>query len=156
MLNHARKELAPFYPTYADFEPLDLKNPIPYEKQPMQLAPLKEDGSPDIDALDAQFSEKYLADKRNPRWVAKPTVACLWARTVKCKNCRATLSRFAFPFTWDFIEGVPLSKYSGGYLHSLEWIIKVIEHISATTIPKSVVGQVNKNVLQRKMYKNSS
>ena len=29
--------------------------------------------------------------KRNPRWVAKPTVAYLWARTVKCKNCRATI-----------------------------------------------------------------
>ena len=28
---------------------------------------------------------------RNPRWVAKPTVAYLWARTVTCKQCRATL-----------------------------------------------------------------
>src|SRR5262249_1821847 len=25
----------------------------------------------------------------NPRWIAKPTVAYLWARTVTCKNCRA-------------------------------------------------------------------
>jgi putative DNA methylase len=183
VLNEARKELAPFYPTYADFEPLDRKLPKPYEKQPMQLVPLKEDlpaprpglffvyvieceggshyigqtddiqrrwqehlagkaadwtkthrpikiahfeefssreeavkresdlktgfgrkwvkeliasgrarqagGTADIDALNAEFSEEYLADKKNPRWVAKPTVAYLWARTVKCKNCRA-------------------------------------------------------------------
>jgi adenine-specific DNA methylase len=89
VLNEARKELAPFYPTYADFEPLDLKHPKSYEKQEMRLVPLKDDGTPDIDALNAEFSEKYLRDKKNPRWVAKPTVAYLWARTVKCKNCRA-------------------------------------------------------------------
>ena len=91
VLNNARKELAPFYPTYADFEPLDLKNPKPYEKQPMQVVPLKEDSTPDIDSLNAEFSEEYLREKRNPRWVAKPTVAYLWARTVTCKNCRATI-----------------------------------------------------------------
>ena len=91
VLNEARKELAPFYPTYADFEPLNLKNPKPYETLEMRLVPLKDDGTPDIDALNAEFSEAYMADKRNPRWVAKPTVAYLWARTVTCKNCRATL-----------------------------------------------------------------
>ena len=57
----------------------------------MRLVPLKEDGTPDIDALNTEFSKEYLADKRNPRWVAKPTVAYFWARTVKCKNCRATI-----------------------------------------------------------------
>ena len=89
VLNHARKELAPFYPTYADFEPIDLKHPNPYEKQPLRLVPLRDDGIPDIDALNADFSKQYLADDCNPRWIAKPTVAYLWARTVKCKNCRA-------------------------------------------------------------------
>ncbi|MBW1896940.1 MAG: DUF1156 domain-containing protein, partial [Deltaproteobacteria bacterium] len=84
-------ELAPFYPTYADFEPIDLKHPNPYEKQPMRLVPSKDDGTPNIDALNGEFSKEYLADKRNPRWVAKPTVAYLWARTVKCKNCRADI-----------------------------------------------------------------
>lgn len=91
VLNHARRELARFYPTYADFEPLDLKNPKPYEKQPMRLVPLKDDGTPDVDSLNDDFSKEYLAEKRNPRWVAKPTVAYLWARTVTCKNCRATI-----------------------------------------------------------------
>lgn len=91
VLDRARRELAQYYPVYADFEPLDLKNPKPYERLPMQLVPLKDDGNPNIDVLNKEFSEEYLTDKRNPRWVAKPTVAYLWARTVTCKNCRATL-----------------------------------------------------------------
>ncbi len=89
VLNQARKELAPFYPTYADFEPSDLKHPNPYEKQPMRLVPLKDDGTHNNDALNADFSKEYLKDKRNPRWVAKPAVAYLWARTVVCKHCRS-------------------------------------------------------------------
>ncbi|MCZ7591040.1 MAG: DUF1156 domain-containing protein [Kiritimatiellae bacterium] len=96
VLNRARRELAAFYPTYADFEPLkltakDTASAKAYEKRPMQLVPLKDDGTPDIDTLNKKFSKEYLADKRNPRWVAKPTVAHLWARSVKCKNCRATI-----------------------------------------------------------------
>jgi putative DNA methylase len=88
VLDAARKELAPFYPVYADFEPLD-KDKKSYEQQPMQLVPLKNDGTPDIDGLNAQFSADYLSVKANPRWVPNPTVAYLWARTVICKNCRA-------------------------------------------------------------------
>ncbi|MBN2055103.1 DUF1156 domain-containing protein [bacterium] len=91
VLNEARKELAPFYPTYADFEPLDLKNPYPYERLDMRLAPLKPDGTPDIEGMNGEFSKEYLSDRRNPRWVGKPTVAYLWARTVTCKNCRAVV-----------------------------------------------------------------
>jgi adenine-specific DNA methylase len=89
VLARARKELARFYPTYADFEAL--RPGKVYERQPMRLVPLREDGTADIAALNAEFSKDYLADKRNPRWVAKPTVAYLWARTVTCKNCRATV-----------------------------------------------------------------
>lgn len=90
VLDRARRELAAYYPTYADFEPIK-KGHIAYEHQPMQLVPLKEDGTPDIDSLNDEFTEEYLEDKRNPRWIAKPTVAYLWARTVTCKNCRATV-----------------------------------------------------------------
>ena len=85
VLNLARRELARYYPTYADFEPLK-KDQIAYEHQPIRLVPLKEGGTPDTDSLNAEFTVDYLADKRNPRWVAKPTVAYLWARTVTCKN----------------------------------------------------------------------
>ena len=91
VLDKARRELAPFYPTYADFEPLDPREAKPFEPKPMRPVPLKEDGTPDIDVLNADFSPDYLKDKGNPRWVAKTTVAYLWARTVTCKNCRATV-----------------------------------------------------------------
>lgn len=91
ILDRARQELAEFYPTYADFEPPNKNNPKPYEKQPMKLVPLNEDGRTDVDGLNAEFSEEYLADGRNPRWIEKQTVAYLWARTVECKNCRATI-----------------------------------------------------------------
>ena len=90
VLDRARRELAQYYPTYADFEPLK-KDHVAYEHQPMRLVPLKEDGTPDIDGLNSEFTAEYLEDKRNPRWIAKPTVAYLWARTVTCKNCRATV-----------------------------------------------------------------
>lgn len=91
VLDRARRELAQYYPTYADFEPLNMSQSKPYEKQSMRLVPLKDDGQPDVDGLNSEFSEEYLTDGRNPRWIAKPTVAYLWARTVKCKNCRATI-----------------------------------------------------------------
>lgn len=91
VLKNARHDLARFYPTYADFEPLPGGHPKPYEKQPMRLVPLREDGTPDMDTLNGDFSEAYLHDKSNPRWIAKPTVAYLWARTVACKNCRAVI-----------------------------------------------------------------
>jgi adenine-specific DNA methylase len=108
VLDRARRELARFYPTYADFEPLT-PHPRPLslgergDREAVgegvrgaqilgpKLVPLKEDGEPDIDALNAEFGEEYLKDETNPRWVVKPTVAYLWARTVKCKNCRATI-----------------------------------------------------------------
>ena len=89
VLQQARKDLAKFYPTYADFEPLDKSGD--WEKRPMKLVPLDEECKPDIDALNAEFDENYLSDPAKPRWIAKPTVAYLWARTVTCKNCRATI-----------------------------------------------------------------
>ncbi len=90
VLIRARRELAQYYPTYAEFEPIK-KDHIAYEHQPMRLVSLKDDCTPDVDALNGEFTDEYLADKRNPRWIAKPTVAYLWARTMTCKNCRATV-----------------------------------------------------------------
>lgn len=91
ILQHSRKTLANCYPVYADFEPIDKNNAKPYEKQDMRLVPLNSDGIPDISVLNSNFSIEYLADKRNPVWVAKPTIAYLWARTVICKNCRVII-----------------------------------------------------------------
>ncbi len=97
VLERARQELAEFYPTYADFEPLPLTPkeqrdglvPYSYEHRARQLVPLDPNGRPEVAKLNADFDAAYLKDKCNPRWVAKPTVAYLWARTVTCKNCRA-------------------------------------------------------------------
>jgi putative DNA methylase len=90
VLGRARRELASYYPTYADFEPIT-KDQVAYEHRPMQLVPIRDDGIADEAVLNADFTQEYLEDKRNPRWVAKPAVAYLWARTVTCKNCRATI-----------------------------------------------------------------
>ena len=90
VLTAARKRLAAFYPVYADFEPID-EDMKSYEQLPMRLVPVNKDGSPDVHALNAEFSADYLKLKSNPRWIAKPTVAYLWARTATCKNCRASI-----------------------------------------------------------------
>lgn len=90
VLDHSRRKLAHFYPTYAEWEPVK-KNLRPFEPQPMRLVPRNNDSTANTEGLNADLSEKYLAGETNPRWVPKPTVAYLWARTVTCKNCRATI-----------------------------------------------------------------
>ena len=89
VLARARRELAAYYPTYADFQPLTPD--ADFEPRPMRLLDSDENGVPMLDPLNAELDAAYLRDPRNPRWVAKPTVAYLWARTVPCKLCRATL-----------------------------------------------------------------
>ena len=90
VLARARKQLASYYPTYAEFVPLasDSEDSSP---PPMQLLEVDTEGVAQIDPLNAAFDADYLKDPRNPRWIAKPTVAYFWARTVTCKQCRATL-----------------------------------------------------------------
>ena len=89
VLAQARKELASYYPTYADLQALTPNRDV--DPRTIQLLELDDDGTAKLDPLNADFSEAYLKDPDNPRWVAKPTVAYLWARTVACKQCRATL-----------------------------------------------------------------
>ena len=90
VLARARKQLAAYYPTYAEFVPpaADGEDSSP---PPMQLLEVDVEGVAQLDPLNAEFDADYLKDPRNPRWIAKPTVAYLWARTVTCKQCRATL-----------------------------------------------------------------
>ena len=54
----------------------------------MLLAPDPQ-GRVSVEALNAALDPLDLEDPRNPRWVAKPTVAYLWARTAECGHCRA-------------------------------------------------------------------
>lgn len=90
VLKEVRKKLAHRYPTYAEFQPLK-PGGKPFEPRPLQLLEPDEDGNVDVGPLNAGYAKPYLDDPRNPRWVAKPTVAYLWARTVRCKGCRATI-----------------------------------------------------------------
>ena len=90
VLARARKDLAFRYPTYAEFVSLTVDSE--YEARPKSvLLEIDEGGIPQLDSLNARYDSAYLHDPRNPRWVAKPTVAYLHARTVACKQCRAIL-----------------------------------------------------------------
>ena len=97
VLAGARRELAARYPVYADFEPKRRKGrrrdydlpDIAFEPRPTRRLEPDDEGRVSVDALNREFGEDYLEDERNPRWVAKPPVAYLWARTAKCAGCRA-------------------------------------------------------------------
>ena len=90
VLAGVRSVMAERYPTYAEFQPLE-PGGLPFEKRSLVLLVPDETGETDAGPLNDAFDAVYLKDPRNPRWVAKPTVAYLWARTVRCKGCRATL-----------------------------------------------------------------
>ena len=100
ILAAARRELAERYPTYAEFEPVIKRKrrggapTLPQvrftPRRPELLLP-DEAGRVSTTALNAEFDTDYLDDERHPRWVAKPTVAYLWARTAQCGSCRAEI-----------------------------------------------------------------
>lgn len=90
VLGQARKELARYYPTYAEYCAIKPYRWVELDTdEPLKLMPVDENGEPQIGLLNAGFDAAYLDNPANPRWVAKPTVAYLWARTVQCKACRA-------------------------------------------------------------------
>ena len=99
VLLRTRRELAERYPTYAEFEPLRRKRRgktkvLPerrYRRRPLELLTPDANGEVSTDNLNAGFDSLYLEDETNPRWIAKPTVAYLWARTVRCGGCRAEI-----------------------------------------------------------------
>ena len=99
VLGNVRRELAGRYPTWAEFEPVRRKGRAkmtilvrrsyrPRDPQPLEPGP---DGRVSVRALNAEFDSLYLEDEANPRWVAKPVVAYLWARTAECGGCRAEI-----------------------------------------------------------------
>ena len=90
VLARVRATLAHRYPTFAEFQALS-DSGRSFESRPLVLLEPDAGGKTDIGPLNERFDAVYLKDPRNPRWVAKPTVACLWARTVRCKGCRATV-----------------------------------------------------------------
>lgn len=92
VLKEARRDLAGFYPTYAEYCSLKPYKRVALDNdEPLKLVPVNEHGEAQIGVLNAGFDVAYLDNPKNPRWVAKPAVAYLWARTVRCKACRATI-----------------------------------------------------------------
>lgn len=102
VLGEARRDLAKRYPTYADFEPVrrkgrgrrDAEIRFPEQRfrpRPPRLLEPDAEGNVSVAELNAEFGAAWLENEANPRWVAKPTVAYLWARTVRCANCRAEM-----------------------------------------------------------------
>jgi adenine-specific DNA methylase len=51
VLNHARKDLAAYYPTHADFEPLDRSGPSKWKSIKQVKVPIQHDGTLNIEAL---------------------------------------------------------------------------------------------------------
>jgi adenine-specific DNA methylase len=94
VLAEARKQLADYYPTYAEYCTLKPYAVVPLaraDEDKLKLVPPNAAGEAHADVLNTGYDAAYLADESKPRWVVKPTVAYLWARTVRCKSCRAEL-----------------------------------------------------------------
>ena len=92
--------MAPRYPIYAEFEPVRRKGrrksgsrpaARPYRPRPAQFLGPDDEGRVSTASLNAEFDSLYLEDDTNPRWIAKPPVAYLWARTVRCGDCRTEI-----------------------------------------------------------------
>ena len=90
VLGEAHKKLSGRYPVYAEFE-APKAGGRDFEQQTLRPLESASVGLTDVAPLNAIYDELYLNDPRNPRWIAKPTVAYLWARTVRCKGCRASI-----------------------------------------------------------------
>ena len=99
VLAAARRALATRYPTCAEFEPVRRKGrrrvatagTVRWRRRPSRLLEPDEEGRVSTAALNAEFDSLYLENESNPRWIAKPAVAYLWARTVHCGGCRAEI-----------------------------------------------------------------
>ena len=97
VLNNVRRKLASRYPTWAEFEPVRRRGrrrsqvpaSRPYKSRPPHLLEPDAEGRVSVEALNAEFDSFYLEQETNPRWVAKPVVAYLWARTAECGGCGA-------------------------------------------------------------------
>ncbi len=99
VLATARRELRGRYPTYAEFEPVRRTGRrrtatvarLRFRRRPPRMLEPDEDGRVSAGPLNQEFDSLYLENEVNPRWIAKPAVAYLWARTVRCGGCRAEI-----------------------------------------------------------------
>ena len=93
-----RAEVAGRYPIYVEFEPMAVsrrasgnenRSITEWEHRPPQMLDSAIDIQTAVGKLNEEFDWEYLEDGSNPRWVAKPVVAYLWARTAICNDCRS-------------------------------------------------------------------
>ena len=89
LLASQREAMGNLYPTYAVFASSMTSDE--HGGDEMRLVDLDPNGVANTEVLNAEFDRQYLDDPANPRWIAKPTVAYLWTRTVRCKQCRIAL-----------------------------------------------------------------
>lgn len=90
LLSEARQQIGARYPTYAEWQTLD---PLaaPVEAKPSRLLAADTTVEAAVAILNAANQPADLRNPKTPRWVPKRTIAYLWARTVPCKSCRATI-----------------------------------------------------------------
>ena len=60
----ARKELALYYPTYAEFQPLAPDSD--HDPRPIRLLDVDDNGVPQLDPLNAEFASAYLKERKKP------------------------------------------------------------------------------------------
>ena len=87
------------------------------------------DGGRGADAY-ADAIVTYLAfaiDKCADYW----STICTWSNSGAF--VRGTFSRQAIPMTWDFAEVNPLSNSTGSWMSMVNWLVKGIEHMPAST-----------------------
>lgn len=91
VLAEVRRKLARSYPTYAVWQAIDPLSAA--ERHSLTLLEPDANGRVDeaLARLNIDIPRAALADPRTARWVVKPAVAYLWARTVRCKSCRAAI-----------------------------------------------------------------
>ena len=112
VLAAARRELAPRYPTYAEFEPVRRKGRrkvgtagnVRWRRRPPRLLEPDANGQVSTAPLNAEFDSLYLENETKPRWIAKPAVAYLWARTVRCGGCRAEIPLLKTPLALQKVQ----------------------------------------------------
>ena len=99
VMERVEYEVGDRYPTYAEFEPVakrggrgqQVQEARSWKRRRPQLLDRGVDVHEAVARLNEEFDLTYLKGHANPRWVAKPVVAYLWARTVTCNDCRAAV-----------------------------------------------------------------
>ena len=63
-----------------------------------------------------------------------------WANTIEA-ICGANRAQNRMPMVWDFVEANALGEAGGNWLAQVEWVAKVVEHVSRSTAGKASIEQ---------------